>query len=366
MGNRIKYILLISSFIFLSCKDELLKEEFQNSPLGNYDALWSEYDRTYGAFEAKNIKWDSLYNVYRSTLNENSSDNELYIALTGLLRELNDGHIQLTASDYKRFFSSGIRTLYPDSRYYNNRSIVDALFKVDEGNYLSTVKKDKSFFWSFVRKNKASKRIGYLRVPTFSYDQFKWNIVDQALDSFKTADAVIIDLRFNGGGATDTFLKLLNKLSDKKRRYLRSKLRSGPKHNDYTKTYDHFYEPKYGTFKEKPLIVLVNRFSGSSSEHFMLGIQTLPYGTVIGDTTYGALSTVLEKVLPNGWSFRTSPQVLCDSTGNFLRDSQGRYPDGVGLAPDVYVINYYADIQKGRDLVLEKAIEMIEIRLKHE
>jgi C-terminal processing protease CtpA/Prc len=123
-------------------------------------------------------------------------------------------------------------------------------------------------------------------------------------------------------------------------------------------------EPKYGVFTPKPIVLLVNRFSASSSEHFMLGMQTLPYVTVVGDTTYGALSTVLENVLPNGWQFRTCPQVLCDTFGNYLRDSKGRYPDGVGFCPDVYQPNYYSDILKGHDYMLERAMKIISDQVK--
>ena len=63
--------------------------------------------------------------------------------------------------------------------------------------------------------------------------------------------------------------------------------------------------------------------------------------------------------MPNGWEFRMCPQVLLDSLGNYLRDSQGRYPDGIGLAPDIYCVNYYNDLLKNRDYVLEKAIKFL-------
>ena len=358
--NRYYYFLFAPLLIFSSCQKELLVEEFPNTPTGNFDALWSEYDRTYAAFEAKNINWDSLYPIYRNRIDDNSTEYELHNALTGLLSELKDGHIQLTASYFKRFYSAGIKTLYPDSKLYENAKIINDLFDLDKKEYLTHIQISKNFMSAYVSNSKSAINIGYLFIPTFSYDSFDWDFVEKALDNFKNADGIVLDLRFNGGGATETFLKLLNKLSDKKRLYIRSRLRNGPKQNDYTGIFDHYYEPVYGTFEPKPVVLLVNRFSGSSSEHFTLGIQSMPYGIVVGDTTYGALSTVLEKILPNGWSFRTSPQVLCDSTGNFLKDSKGRYPDGVGLAPDIYVVNYYEDIKNKKDYILERAIKVID------
>jgi carboxyl-terminal processing protease len=364
-GNKlILPFILASMLVFSACQESMLDEEPANTPLGNFDALWDAYDKTYGAFEAKNINWDSLRTVYRARLTDKSNDSELFTVLTGLLSHLDDGHVQLMASGFRRFFSSGAITLFPDSKYYENEGVRNTFYKLDFKDYISVSKYKDNFIYGYLKSSKTRRRVGYLLVPTFSYTAFRDTIVDLALESFKTADAIVLDLRYNGGGATQTFLKLLNRFADKKRLYLKSKLRNGPKHTDFTQIYEHYMEPKYGVFEAKPVVVLVNRFSASSSEHFMLGMKVLPYVTIIGDTTSGALSTVLENVLPNGWQFRTCPQVLCDTLGNYLRDSHGRYPDGVGLCPDVYVVNYYADIFKGHDYMLEKAVTVIEGQVK--
>ncbi|HOT13951.1 MAG TPA: S41 family peptidase [Bacteroidales bacterium] len=359
------FLAILILFVFTSCNESLLNEDVENTPLGNFDALWDAYDKTYGAFEAKNINWDSLKIVYRSKLSQNSTNTELYNVLSGLIQCLNDGHVQLTASGYKRFYSSGAYTIFLDVKYYENGNMISVFYKLDFSKYINTLLADDNFVYGYMMAKIKSKKVGYLLVPTFSYNKYRQDIVDKAFDEFKSnACAIIIDLRFNGGGATETFLKLLNMFADQKRLYLKSKLRNGPKHSDFTQLYDHYLEPKYGTFDPKPVIVLVNRFSASSSEHFMLGMQTLPYVTVVGDTTYGALSTVLENVLPNGWQFRTCPQVLCDTSGNYLRDSKGRYPDGVGLCPDVYQPNYYSDILNGHDYMLERAMQIISEQVK--
>ena len=351
--------ILFVLFLSASCTDKLIHEEFGNTPLGNFDACWSEYDRNYGAFEAKNINWDSLRSIYRSKLNNESTDEELYTVLTGLMKHLNDGHVQLLAPGFKRFFSSEIHTLYRDSKYYENGNVINALLSLIANNYLQTLKLRKSFFRGYIKNQISSKRIAYLYVSSFSLDLYPRSFIDSALTEFKSADAIILDLRFNGGGATGTFLNLLNHFADERRMYLKSKLRNGPNHIDFTELYSHYTWPEYGVFSSKPVIVLVNRFSGSSSEHFMLGMQKFPYVTTIGDTTYGALSTVMQKMLPNGWEFRICPQVIYDINGRYLSNADGRYPDGVGLCPQIWIPNYYKDIVNGRDLVLERAIKVI-------
>jgi carboxyl-terminal processing protease len=357
--NIISFRLLILIIFFCSCQKDLLKEEFTNTPYGNFDAIWSEYDRNYGAFEAKNINWDSIKIVYRSQINEKSTDLVLYNVISGILANLNDGHVQLIAPGYKRFFSSPIRTLYPDSKYYENSTVINTLFSLVKTYYLTYEEEKGAFFYGNLISFKGFRKIGYLCVPSFGREFFPIDFIDSALMNFKSNDAIIVDLRFNGGGVTETFLSLLNRFADEKRLYLRSKLRDGPRHNDFTKIYEHYTWPEKNLVKNKRVAVLVNRFTGSSAEHFMLGMKSLPYVTIVGDTTYGALSTVIQKVLPNGWEYRMCPQVLLDSTGNYLKDSRGRYPDGIGLAPDVYEVNFYRDIERNRDYVLEKAIRVL-------
>ena len=183
--------------------------------------------------------------------------------------------------------------------------------------------------------------------------------MDQAIKSFEDKDAIILDLRFNGGGATETFLHLLSKFADKKRFYLQSKLRNGLKKTDFTEVYKHYFGPREKAFTPKPVIVMVNKFTASSSEHVFLAMKTLPYVTSVGDSTLGALSTVMDKLMPNGWQFRSCPQVLLDTLGNYLRDDKGRYPDGYGLAPNIMVINTLQELNANYDAILSKAIDVI-------
>jgi C-terminal processing protease CtpA/Prc len=337
----------------------LLDENYENTPTGNFDAVWNEFDQDYGAFEAKHINWDSIRLVYRSGLNDNSSKQELFSAIAGMISNLNDGHVQLIAPGFRKAFSMPVRTLYPDSKYYEKSNIIVALLNLIKSNYLVSYSDSNGFFYGNIKTRIVPLNIGYIYINSFVRDVFPMDFIDKGLKSFENCNAIIVDLRFNGGGATETFLSLLNRFADTKRLYLKSKLRNGVKHNDFTNIYEHYTWPEKGLVKNKKVVVIVNRFSGSSSEHFMLGMKTFPFVTVVGDTTYGALSTVIEKVMPNGWEYRMCPQVLLDTTGNYLADSKGRYPDGVGLAPDVYVVNYYNDILRQHDYVLEKAIEIL-------
>ena len=211
------------------------------------------------------------------------------------MSNLNDGHVQLIAPGYKRFFSTPMHTLYPDSKSYENTTVLTTLFIVIRANYLFISSDTNGFFYGFINRKSYESNLGYIYINSFSRDIFPTEFIDKALKSFENTDGIIVDLRFNGGGATETFLSLLNRFADKKRLYLKSKLRNGARHNDFTEIFEHYTWPEKDLVKNKKVVVSVNRFSGSSSEHFMLGMKAFPFTTIIGDTTYGALSTVIQK-----------------------------------------------------------------------
>jgi len=75
--------------------------------------------------------------------------------------------------------------------------------------------------------------------------------------------------------------------------------------------------------------------------------------THIGDTTYGAYSTAsFNKVLPNGWEYDMSHQLFLTPEGKNL--------DRIGSHPDITVKNNLKNIENGRDLVLERALELLD------
>jgi len=356
---RLKYHIFILILVSYSCSDDLINEEFSNNPVDNFESVWTEYDKTYGAFEAKKINWDSLYKVYRPMINKTSSDADLYNVLCSLLTNLNDGHVQLIAPNFQKYYSVPLRTIYPDSKYYESATNINYLFLAVKSFYLIDIVEDGNFIYGTIKTRMFSKNIKYIRIPTFNEEEFKYNFIKEALKKLKGSDGVIIDLRFNGGGSTQTYTNFLNHFADKKRLYLMSKIRNGPKHSDFTNFLYHYIEPVGDKWPSIPIVVLVNKFSASSSEHFVLGIKSLPYTKIVGDTTYGALSTVIEKIMPNGWLYRTCPQVVYDTLGNYLTDSKGRYLDGIGIAPDIKAINYLYELKRGYDNVLEKAIDIL-------
>ncbi len=363
---RIKFIrifvLVIASF-FIECGNFILPEEFENDVPGNYNAFWSEFDRYYGAMEAKHINWDSLYHFYGAHLSKSSSNKELFSALSGLLNELNDGHASLYCNDFGTFRSSHKRdrSFFSDYTTWDPECVIKMQrlirTKYIRSDYQAEVINGWLFFSGIIIEN--SHQIGYVLIPTFGNESFPMEYIRRVVKSFINVESIIIDLRFNGGGSTEPFVKTMNLFSTERKLFLKSKFRNGPSHKDFTPFFDHYTEPNSESIKNKPLVILMNSFTGSSSEHFILGLKSQPNTITVGDTSVGAFSAVVDRILPNGWHYRIGAQVIYKPNGELFTDSKGNYIEGTGIPPDFYVQDKLHSIENAIDEPLEFAIDIL-------
>jgi len=352
--------------VFPACEKNLLKEEFNNDAVGNFNALWTEFDLYYGAFEAKHINWDSLKVVYGKNISTTTKDGDLYKALTGLIGTLNDGHAFIYAPGLGSFNSHKLRSFFSDADTRENSKII-VLQEVIQKDYLNddyrkTGSSPFTFFYGSI--NSGTHKIGYLCIPTFVSEDYPEQFVEDAVSYFKNMDAIIIDIRFNSGGSAEAFVKAIDLFSSERKLYIKSKDRNGPQHNDFTSFEDHYTEPKNSYFKTKPIVVLVNGQTASSSEHFLLGMKSQSNVISVGDTTWGAFSVVVDRIMPNGWQYRLGAQVVYTPEGKLLTDSKGNYLEGIGIAPDYCVKDKLQSIENGHDNPLDFALTKLNLIIK--
>jgi len=106
--------------------------------------------------------------------------------------------------------------------------------------------------------------------------------------------------------------------------------------------------PVYGG----PVAVLVDAMSGSASECFTGGMQSIGRVRVFGQTTMGQALPALFDKLPNG-------DVLIHAYGDFVTPDGTRL-EGRGVIPDQQVALTRADLLSGRDRSLEAALAWID------
>lgn len=191
-------------------------------------------------------------------------------------------------------------------------------------------------------------QIGYIQLTSFdgvSYTQFK-----NAYDNLTQAGqkAMILDLRFNGGGRLDIAEDIADLLiPEGPIVYLEDKTSSEGKVVDRTSD---------AKCINVPLVVLVNGYSASASEVLTGAIKDYKIGTIVGTTTFG--KGIVQTVIP-----------ISDGTG--IKITTGRYytPSGVcihgtGITPDYEVempqeLKNTVGVPYEQDVQLQKAVEIL-------
>ena len=185
----------------------------------------------------------------------------------------------------------------------------------------------------------SSGQIGYLHIRDMedqSLQQFERELI-QNLDK----KALIIDVRFNGGGGIDQ--QLLQILSQH-RRYQTSRARDS---SEVPRPTDGFFGP---------IVVLQNERSASDAEMFPDGFRSLGLGKIVGVPTMGAVIGTGEYPLLDGSTIRT-PEIG-------IYTASGQNMENFGVPPDVYIDNTPADFLAGHDRQLEKAVEVLQSEMK--
>lgn len=185
--------------------------------------------------------------------------------------------------------------------------------------------------------------IGYVTLANIKEED-----ISEIKKSFKNTKGIIIDIR----NYPSTFVPfaLGSYFMDQSTPFV--KFTNGNVQNPGEFTFTNNLEiPSQGAAYKGKLVVLVNENSQSQSEYTAMAFKAVDNSTIIGSTTAGADGNVSTILLPGG--LRT----MISGIGIY-------YPDGtetqrVGIVPDLVVKPTIEGIKKGRDEVLEKAIETI-------
>jgi len=152
--------------------------------------------------------------------------------------------------------------------------------------------------------------------------------------------ALIIDVRFNGGGWThEDLLRLIDR-----KPFALSQLRDGPRRTHPTLRWS------------GPIVILINRSSYSDAEIFPHIMQELGLATLIGEPTGGNVIGTYDFQLLDGSGFRLPAE------GWWLLD--GTNMEGNGAQPDVLVPFDPNQSAKGIDNQLNAAVDYLKGRIK--
>ena len=335
-----RYILIIWSILLTllpllnGC---IREEEFDNTPQGNFEALWEIIDEQYCFLDYKQIDWDAIHDKYQPLITPGMSYDGLFEILGNMLAELKDGHVNLySSSNMARYWD-----WYLDYPRNFNESIIEKYLGRDyriAGGAKYTILED---------------NIGYIYYGDFSSGIGNGNL-DEILLYLSACNGLIIDVRDNGGGSLTNVETFVARFIDRPTLVGYISHKTGPGHNDFSEPYAITYKPaEEGRVRwAKPIVVLTNRSTFSAANNFASIMKNLPGVTIVGSVTGGGSGVPFSSEIPCGWGKRISSCSLLDALGNF---TEGGVSPTEGYAVDLDPL----EALNGRETMLEKAIEVL-------
>ena len=165
----------------------------------------------------------------------------------------------------------------------------------------------------------------------------------------ENTNCLIIDLRDNSGGDSDPIPTIYGDFVTNET-FLGSYIeKSGPAREDETDPIGINATPSTNFHFDGQVIVLINRSGYSATSYMAAMTKALPNATVIGQITGGGGGGNMAFELSNGWIIGVSVSDFLDINGKTIE---------FGVSPDIEIENTESDIVQGRDIMLEKAIEI--------
>lgn len=386
-GGIVNYSFKRSGTLPKICKTE--NSPINKSPEKNFEVFWNTFNKHYAFFEERNIDWDKVREKYLPVAKKISSDRELYELFIKIIMPFHDGHIKLDVPDSltstrkvktgpeikksKSDVSADILKHYVSNpKSYNNDVIqwgyvnsseVGYILISDMNNfsrYVSSPNRSEKVFWQQYNEKLSSKS----PIEQFNDELDGVDFVMQViLKDLSGSKAIIIDLRFNGGGYETVALKLLSYFISKPKHVLSVRAKKG---NGFTKEQKYTLKPAERNYKGQ-VFLLTSKRTASAAEIFALGALAYPEIKSFGSETNGIFSEILWKKLPNNWEFSLSNEIYSDSTGNEYEiigvpaNRNMDYPQN----PDEFYNSFYRN-STFKDWTIEKILSQRSISAKIE
>lgn len=340
-------LLLIGALIGFTVSSCSTGNEYTTSPQENYDALWRILDEGYCYFDLKlpqDSTWFDMYKKHLPKIKPRMTSDSLLLAMDNLLAELRDGHVNVsTAFDFSHYWvwdevkHPSSLNIYARDRYLGNRPLMAAGLTYDMIKY----------------RGHEADSIGLIVYSSFSSPIGNGNI-NAALSRLRDSRALIIDIRGNGGGSL-TYSDLLASHFTRDEitsGYIRYK--TGPEHDAFSDPTPLILSPTKGLVWLRPVVLLTDRAVYSAANDFAMKMKSLPFVTLMGDSTGGGAGLPVSRELPNGWGVRYSASRITDSED---QDTE------LGLAPH-YLRTPLPDPTMYTDPLIEEAISYIQERYR--
>lgn len=329
---------------------------YLRDPQRDFEIFWQTFNDYYVSFDLKQVDWNDIYQQNLAAISSDSSDAELMEVFYQMITPLADSHVHIiseslgTASvdgkptrverlinEYAA--SHGLTLPLPADHLQGVNNYIEEqltlyqaiiLSYVDDGDQIHSAANEQ-LVWYLVGN------IAYLQINAmhgFS-DNAEDNTaelaaleagLDRVMEDIRDSDGLIVDVRGNNGGHDFLSMAIASRFVDGARFVFSKQARDG---NGTTPLSEVYIEPRGDLQYLKPVVLLTSNSTVSAAEVFTLMMRSLPQVTLMGESTQGALSDVLDKVLPNGFEFGLSNE--------FYYSTEGEWFEHTGIPVDIEV-----------------------------
>jgi retinol-binding protein 3 len=182
--------------------------------------------------------------------------------------------------------------------------------------------------YGFRRVERLAGNVGYLKLDSFEPADLGGATAVAAMGFLAGSDALIVDLRDNGGGDASMIQLITSYLVSSEPTYLSSLyVRKGDKTQQY---WTHAWVP--GTrLPAVPVFVLISGLTFSAAEEFAYSLKSLKRATIVGETSGGGAHQY-ESHQVKGY-----PVVMSLPHGRSVNPITGTNWEGTGVEPDIAV-----------------------------
>lgn len=194
---------------------------------------------------------------------------------------------------------------------------------------------------------------GYIRINNCLYDNTLIHVFDSVMQQMKNTRALILDLRETpSGGNTSVARAILGWFINKAHFYQQHEYYAEEKQTGIKRSWQEIVSPRPGKYYSKPLVILVNHWTGSIAEGITIGFDSFkrPRTAIIGTSMARLNGAVYSYQLPNtriGFSF----------TAERLYHINGQPREA--FVPGRYLDITRLNAKEGEDVFMTAALEYI-------
>jgi len=340
--------------------------EVPSDPVHDFEVFWHTFAERYALFDLRGVDWDDAWATHRPRVDARTGERRLFEAFVDMLRPLQDGHTELRAS-CGRFNAGGPSSLHhrlaaelgrdePDARVLGllaerrerSRSLV-------RERYLGPGTRRSGH--GLLEWGRLDEATGYLEVRAMAGQSGRTDrprqdqqataaAMDRVLQDLGDLPALVVDVRQNPGGYDGVALRIAGHLTDRRRLAF---VKAPSQGHGFGGRQAISVEPRGRRFGGR-VFLLTSGLTTSAAEICVLALLQNPRVTRVGEPTHGELSDVMERHLPNGWSFTLSNELYRAADGELYEDR--------GIPPHVEIpFLHRRDVAAGRDPMLDHVRE---------